>query len=280
LDKVQKLCGVSKTSLGSLSEAARVFDPALLEPIIAQRAERTLAGSRSAPPAHRAALADLIAVDGSLLQALPQRAWALWPDAPPRAARRPVAVAVFPAMPAPVAVTAGNGSERAEWRRLVQPGGFDVADRGYADDALFRELEARECRFVVRVQENAVDEVLEDRPLRPQAAAAGVVRDVRIRRLGTEKHNPLRDRPRRIVIVRGAQPDHRWVLATNALDLSAELVAAADHDRWPIERSFRWLKCGLGGRRLVSQSASGGTGICSNSETKPGRPSKLRAEQY
>jgi hypothetical protein len=32
-----------------------------------------------------------------------------------------------------VTVTAGNGSERAEWRRLVQPGGFYVVDRGYVD---------------------------------------------------------------------------------------------------------------------------------------------------
>ena len=33
---------------------------------------------------------------------------------------------------------AGNGSERAAWRRLVQPGGFYVVDRGYVDDSLFR----------------------------------------------------------------------------------------------------------------------------------------------
>ncbi|MEZ5942084.1 MAG: hypothetical protein R3C18_11880 [Planctomycetaceae bacterium] len=40
LEKVQKLCGVKPTSLGSLSEAARVFDPAVLEPIIAQLANQ------------------------------------------------------------------------------------------------------------------------------------------------------------------------------------------------------------------------------------------------
>src|SRR5688572_19326224 len=36
LPAVQKKLGVGRTSLGSLSEAARVFDPALLEPIIAE----------------------------------------------------------------------------------------------------------------------------------------------------------------------------------------------------------------------------------------------------
>jgi len=259
LDKVQKLCGVSKTSLGSLSEAARVFDPALLEPIIAQLAERTLAGSRSAPPAHQAALADLIAVDGSLLRALPKMAWALWQDATHRAAKLHVAFAVFPAVPTQVTVTAGNGSERAAWRQMVQPGGFYVADRGYADYSLFRELDALECRFVVRVQENAVYEALEDRPLTPQDAAAGVVGDVLIRRLGTEKHNALLERPLRIVTVRGPQPDQLWVLATNARELPAELIAAAYHYRWQIELFFRWLKCVLGCRHLVSQSEPGVT---------------------
>src|SRR5438552_1261994 len=38
LDKVQRLCGVKPTALGSLSEAARVFAPEALEPIIAELA--------------------------------------------------------------------------------------------------------------------------------------------------------------------------------------------------------------------------------------------------
>lgn len=38
LEKVQRLCGVKPTSLGSLSEAARVFDPEALEPLVAELA--------------------------------------------------------------------------------------------------------------------------------------------------------------------------------------------------------------------------------------------------
>ncbi|MEZ5943748.1 MAG: hypothetical protein R3C18_20320 [Planctomycetaceae bacterium] len=73
LEKVQKLCGVKPTSLGSLSEAARVFDPAVLEPIIAQLAAQARTSPSAMPPAQQAALAGLTAVDGSLLKALP--AW-------------------------------------------------------------------------------------------------------------------------------------------------------------------------------------------------------------
>jgi hypothetical protein len=259
LEKVQRLCGVKPTSLGSLSEAARVFDPALLEPIIAQLAAQAASTPSALPTAKEAALAGLIAVDGSLLKALPRMAWALWQDATHRAAKMHVAFAVFPGAPVGVTVTAGNSSERDELRKLVQPGGFYVADRGYADYSLFREFDAQGVRFLIRLQENAVYEVQDERMLTEADREAGVVRDVTLRRLGTEKHNPLLERPLRIVVVQGAEPDQVWVLATNALDLAAELIALAYHYRWQIELFFRWLKCVLGCRHLLSESASGVT---------------------
>jgi hypothetical protein len=259
LEKVQRLCGVKPTSLGSLSEAARVFDPALLEPIIAELAAQAARRSTALPSAQEAALAGLIAVDGSLLKALPRMAWALWQDETHRAAKMHVAFAVFPGTPVATTVTAGQASEREELRKLVRPGGFYVADRGYADYSLFRELDSQGVRFLVRLQENAVYDVQEERPLSDADRAAGVVRDVTLRRLGTEKHNSLLERPLRIVIVQGAEPDQRWVLATNALDLSAELIAIAYRYRWQIELFFRWLKSILGCRHLLSQSASGVT---------------------
>jgi hypothetical protein len=259
LEKVQRLCGVKPTSLGSLSEAARVFEPALLEPIIAQLAAQAARSPAALPSAKEAALAGLMAVDGSLLQALPRMAWALWQDATHRAAKMHVAFAVFPGTPVGVTVTAGNGSERDELRKLVQPGGLYVADRGYADYSLFREFDAQGVRFVIRLQENAVYEVQDERALTAADRAAGVVRDVTLRRLGTEKHNPLLERPLRIVVVHGAEPDQVWVLATNALELAAELIAIAYRYRWQIELFFRWLKCVLGCRHLLSESAAGVT---------------------
>lgn len=259
LDKVQRLCGVKKTSLGSLSEAAQVFDPRLLEPIIANLAARAVAAGPAGRSAKDAALAGLIAVDGSLLPAVSRMTWALWQDDTHRAAKMHVAFHVLSGVPTEVRVTAGNASEREELRRLVQPGGFYVADRGYADYSMFLEFDDAGARFVIRIQENAAFEVAQENPLSPADRAAGVVRDVTLRRLGTEKHNPLLKRPLRLVEVRGTQPGHTWLLATNAHDLPAELVALAYHRRWQIELFFRWMKCVLGCRHLVSQSASGVT---------------------
>lgn len=257
LEKVQRLCGVKPTSLGALSEAARVFDPAALAPILAELATQAAQSRANLPPAKEAALAGLIAVDGSLLQALPRMAWALWQDATHRAAKMHVAFAVFPGLPVGATVTAGNGSERDELKKLVRPGGFYVADRGYADYSLFREFDAQGVRFLIRLQENAVYDVLEERPLTAADRAAGVVRDVLVKRLGTKKHNPLLKQPLRIVVIQGAEPDQVWVLATNALDLPAELIAIAYRDRWQIELFFRWLKCVLGCRHLLCENRDG-----------------------
>lgn len=257
LEKVQRMCGVKPTALGSLSEAANVFDPRALEPIIAELAAQATTAPQAMPSVKEAALAGLIAVDGTLLKALPRMAWALWQNGTHRAAKIHVAFAVFPNVPVQATVTHGSGSERAELRKFVKPGGFYVADRGYADHTMFREFDADKIQFLIRVQDNAVYEVEEERALTPDDRAAGVVCDVTVKRLGTEKHNPLLKRPLRIVKVRGQTPDSVWTLATNALDMPAELVTLAYQYRWQIELFFRWLKCVLGCRHLLSESREG-----------------------
>ena len=108
---VQAQCGLRRTSLGALRDAASVCDAALLQAVLS---------ARSAPRqphrsgAEQAALGSLTAVAGSLLPALPRRRWAVWQDDQPRAAKRHVALAVLRHGPVAGTVTAGNASERAE----------------------------------------------------------------------------------------------------------------------------------------------------------------------
>lgn len=260
LSKVRHL-GIHRTSLGSLSEAQQVFDAALLEKVIATLADRLPAPT---PKAGQTALLPLVAVDGSLLPALPRMAWALWQDETHRAAKLHVAFSVFQANPIAVTVTAGTGSERAELRRFVQPGGFYVFDRGYTNYDLFQELHDRPCSFVGRLQENVAYEVLRERPLTESDRAAGVVRDVELRRLGTPHRFRLLPQPFRLVWVatgkrRADGTDETLILVTNRLDLDAELIAVAYRYRWAVELFFRWLKCVLGCRHLLSHSENGVT---------------------
>jgi hypothetical protein len=259
LATVQRRLGVRATSLGALSEAAAVFDAALLQAVIAELGGRI---RPQGPATERAALRALTAVDGSLLPALPKMAWAVWQDDQHRAAKRPVAFEVLRQIPVGVTVTSGNASERTEWRRLVQPGGFYVVDRGYADYGLFQDLHDLPCSFLARVQHNAAYEVQEERPVSVAAQAAGVRRDCLIRRLGTAHHTRLLPQPFRVVLVAPSQPSQGGALAplvlvTNRLDLAAEVVAVAYRFRWAVELFFRWLKCVLGCRHLLSQSANG-----------------------
>src|SRR2546426_2618906 len=259
LAQVQARFGIRRTSLGALSEAASVFDAALLHEVL------TALGAQLQPHlsgAEQAALASLTAVDGSLLPALPRMLWALWQDDQHRAAKMHVAFAVLRHGPVDVTVTAGNASERAELRRLVQPGGFYVFDRGYIDYDLFQELHDLPCSFLGRVKANVSYEVQEEHPVLAAARAAGVERDVVLRRLGTAHHFRLLPQPFRVVCVATGKTDSNGtpevlVLGTNRLDLDADLVALAYRYRWAVELFFRWLKCGLGCRHLLSQSPNG-----------------------
>src|SRR6185503_20490003 len=104
LGKVQRLLGVGRVSLGALSEASTVFDPALLRAIVHELADRAVLaapppGQRSPSPQEREALAGLTAADGTLLAALPRMLWALWRDDQHHAAKLHLQLDVFQNVP-------------------------------------------------------------------------------------------------------------------------------------------------------------------------------------
>jgi len=258
LKKVQRVLGCSRASLGSLSEAARVFDPALLGAIVAELSERMepIAGTRE-----QQALANLTAVDGSLLPALPRMTWALWVDDRHRAAKMHVAFEVMKGVPCAATLTAGNGSERGQLRVLLEPGRLYVIDRGYAEYALFQDIVDRRSSFIGRVRDNAVWEEIQQRPLDAKATEAGVRAD-RVVRLGGTQKGPDLKIPVRVVevVVRKTNGEtERLLLATDRMDLDADLVALGYRYRWSVELFFRWLKCILGCRHLLSECANGVT---------------------
>lgn len=260
LRKVQQLLGCERTSLGSLSAASRVFDPELLQEIIGQLAEQ-------AKPLHTGreaeALRGLTAVDGSLLPALPKMAWALWEDEGHRAAKIHVHFDVLRAVPSRITMTNGNGSEREQLRAGLEAGRFYVLDRGYADYTLFQQIMAHQASLVARLHDNAVYRIIEMHLPTLEARRAGVLRDVVIDQLGSRGHRALHARLRIVAVATGKQradgrPDE-LLLCTNRLDLPAELVALAYKYRWTVELFFRWFKCVLGCRHLLSTSENGVT---------------------
>jgi hypothetical protein len=266
LTKVQQRWGVRRTALGTLSEAATVFDATLLQDVISELALRAWTHAPQGKPAlgtkETALLRDLVAIDGSLLPALPRMVWAVWQDEQHRAAKLHLAFAALRQVPVGGTLTAGNGSERAQARQLVQPGGFYVCDRGYVEYELFAEWHALPCSFIVRVQDNTAYEVAQARTLSAAARAAGVTSDLVLQRLGTAHHRPCAAQPLRVVRV-ATDKRHadgtpvELVLVTNRLDLDADLIAVAYRYRWTVELFFRWFKCILGCRHLLSHSENG-----------------------
>lgn len=256
-EKVRKRLGIRRVSLGSLSESARVFDPALVRPILKELAAlaRPHFKGREAE-----ALANLTAVDGSVFAALPRMAWALWQDAKHRGVKLHLQFEASKGVPGDVAITPAACSEPATLTTMLEPGKLYVCDRGYASFELFRRILDAGSSLIVRVKDDISVHVQEERPLSPAAVKAGVVRDVILKRLGTDHHKDVVGRPMRLVIVkvveRNGKTSEIWLI-TDRFDLDAELVAIAYRYRWSVELFFRWLKCVLGARHLVSHNENG-----------------------
>lgn len=256
-ERTRKELGIERTSLGSLSEAARVFDADSLRPVVQELCARAvpLTSGREAE-----ALKGLTAVDGSIFSALPRMAWALWQDDDHRGVKLHLHFDVLKGVPADATLTPAACSEAAALAGSLQPDRLYVLDRGYADYELFATIIDARSSLIARIKDNAAFVVQEERPLRAAAEAAGVVRDAILSRLGTAHHKDHLKRPMRLVIVRvvdrEGQATELWLI-TDRLDLEAELVALAYRYRWTVELFFRWLKCVLGARHLIATNRNG-----------------------
>jgi len=260
LDKVRKKLGCSRTSLGSLSEAARLFDAEALPAIVGELAQQAL-------PLHKGKDAELLrgltAVDGSLLPALPKMAWALWVDEEHRAAKLHLHFDVFKGVPCYATVTDGNGNEKKELRAALQRGRLYVVDRGYAEYRLFQDIIDAKSSFIGRIRDNAVYEIVEERPLSADAEQAGVVRD-RVVWLGCEASGAVFKQKLRVIEVSTGKTDSSGrpevlLLASDNLELDAAWIALGYKYRWTVELFFRWFKCILGCQHLLSTCRNGVT---------------------
>src|SRR4030043_141897 len=117
LKKVQKILGVKRTSLGSLSEAGNVFDSQLMEPILQQLAEKAI--PLEVDCKLKAIEETLVAVDGSLLRALPKMLWALWLDDDHRAAKLHLEFDIIKGVSVRAEVTNANANEKDNLRKSL-----------------------------------------------------------------------------------------------------------------------------------------------------------------
>jgi hypothetical protein len=258
LEAVQRRLGIRATSLGSFSEAARLFDAKALHQILQELAGKA-APIIDAPEAQQ--LLHLTAVDGSIFRAFPRMAWALWKDSEHRGVKLHLHFDVFCGTPQDASITHASGSETDQLRAMLRPGRLYVIDRGYLDHELYREILEARSSFIGRIKDNGAYTVESERPLSAADRAAGVVSDELLKRLGTSHHkNELKGYQLRLIKVQRINDKgalETWWLLTNRLDLPADLIALGYRYRWTIELFFRWLKCVLGCKQLLTTSENG-----------------------
>src|SRR5260370_1745565 len=161
-EKTRQKLGIRRTSLGSLSEATRVFDASLVVPIIADLAAQAVPRKQGR---EAEALKGLAAVDGSVFSALPRMAWALWEDKTHRGAKLHLHFDVLKGVPSAATLTPAACSEPAELARTLQAGRLYVLDRGYASYELFGQIVQAGSSPGARVKNTTGLGAQEERPL-------------------------------------------------------------------------------------------------------------------
>ena len=173
-------------------------------------------------------------------------------------------------VPVDMDLTAAGDSEIESLFRHLLPGRVYVKDRGYACFRLFQGIIDIGSHFVCRIRDNSVCEVIEDRPLSAEARAAGIISD-QVVWLGRDGKRDELKQPLRVIKIkckphrkrsghtgRGGPEQGEWLLiATNLMDLPAEVVALVFRQRWTVELFFRFFKHILGCRHLLSHRANG-----------------------
>lgn len=267
LRKVQKLLGGPRVSVGSFSEAARVFEAEALRAIFQElfdslpEPDRRISGG-SIP---HELLRKLTAVDGSALRALPRLVTAAaggkW--------RVHLEFEVLRSLPEQTLVTpdevGGDSDERSVLARSLRGGRMYVMDRGYERYALFEQIVQARSDYLCRVQRRSLT-ILEERPVSEEGRQAGVTSDELVQPGRSRAEVGAITHPVRRITLAQAGPGRRRndrtqheeiILLTNLTEVPAEVLAAIYRLRWSIELFFRFFKHVLGCRHLLSHKPEG-----------------------
>lgn len=273
LKKVQKKLGCARASLGSLSEATSVFDPERLKEIIGELGEQLKPLQQDKRLNNIKQTITL--VDGSLLSALPSMMEASWRRANDKSGkvkwRLHTHFEILRGVPNRVDVTPNGGGEhdeRAVLSRVLEADRLYVTDRGYAKFALFNQIVDAKSGYVCRLRDNSVWSVVEARYRNDDAGLDEIISDEVIEfksgsnlnhkvRVICIRINPHKTRGRAGSGSSGVDSDGVLRIATNLIDVPADVISLIFKERWAIEIFFRFFKQILGCRHLISRDQNG-----------------------
>jgi len=201
-------------------------------------------------PRQHADLGQLVALDGSLIDAVLSMTWADYRKGSKKA-KTHVGFNLNYAIPTKIFLTDGNGAERPFVSQILSPGQTGVGDRGYQQHDLFDCLQTEGKSFVIRIKANTTKTLVKEHDVKPDSI---VFYDAEVL-LGTRENNNQTKKSVRLVAYRVDGVDY-WI-ATDRRDLTAEQIAEIYKLRWDIENFFAWWKRHLRVYHLIARSQHG-----------------------
>ncbi len=203
----------SPLALSGFSDAQHVFAPEILEPVLRSLLVESLSRQNGPIQTGRVSADTIRLFDSTVWKVVTRMKWAEWrhQHCKQNAVRLHLKLRLTDERADDFRVTEGKICERYAMRQMLKPGEFYLGDRNYGSDfALFDELDALKCGYVLRLRNEVKWEVLETHPLSSQALAKGVRLDA-IVRLGSRGKGGIR----RIVVMKRPEMKEELILITS-----------------------------------------------------------------
>ncbi len=194
-------------------------------------------------------LGRLVAIDGSLIDAVLSMQWAGYRKGAKKA-KTHIGFDLNRSIPCKIFLTSGKQGERPFVDRILTPGDTAVSDRGYQSHHDFDQLQAAGKHFVTRIKDKTIKTCLESYPVAPGSLVFSDAKVLLGREGVNQSQTPLR-------LVGYTVEGKAYWIATNRFDLTAEQIALIYKLRWQIETFFAWWKRHLKVYHLISRSRHG-----------------------
>lgn len=194
-------------------------------------------------------LGNLVAIDGSVIEAVPSMLWADY-SSTQKKAKVHVAFDINGGFPRKLCLSNAKADERPYVNQLLEKGQTGVMDRNYQKYSEFDRWQTEEKHFVCRIRFDAVKTTLKSNQIKPSS----IVFYDSIVLLGTPNVNQTQKQVR--VVAYRVKNIQYWI-ATDRFDLSAEDIANIYKLRWDIETFFAWWKRHLKVYPIIARSKYG-----------------------
>jgi len=211
--------------------------------------ERLQAQAAATLPNAHPRLGELVAIDGTLIDAVFSMTWADY-SATAKKAKIHLGLDLNRGIPEKVLLTGGKGDEGPLVLKLLSPGQTGIMDRNYQCYRNFDLWQEQKLHFVCRIKAGTIKTCLETFPV-PED---GPVFHDALMRLGSPRANQTQHPVR---VVGYWVDDKKYWVATNRFDLPATDIALIYKLRWEIEKFFGWWKQHLNVYPLIARSPYG-----------------------